>query len=74
MSAVLSSAEQSLLSYITTAPHLPDMPAEFWHALAILRARGIVEFKFGHWVPNPELWQPSSQMDQASRCEAATDQ
>lgn len=72
MASTLSPAEQSVLSYIAQARHLPDMPAEFWHALAILRSRGLVLFRNGHWVPNEDLLPPSAPQAATGRRDPAT--
>lgn len=56
----LTDGERAALALLAQAPHIPDMPVEFWHSLAILRARGIVDFRHGHWFANAELRTPSA--------------
>lgn len=59
MSTTITADQETVLAFIAKAPHLPDMPAEFWHMLANMRAQGLVEFRFGHWVASAERPAPA---------------
>ncbi len=63
MSTTMTADQETVLAFIAKAPHLPDMPAEFWHMLANMRAQGLVEFRFGHWVPSAERPAPKARAE-----------
>lgn len=50
----LTPEEESVLAFVVQARHLPDMPVEFWQALAIMRSKGLIEFRGGHWRPSAD--------------------
>jgi len=58
----LTAQELSALAYLESASPVAEMPNEFWEALALLRKRGLVLFRGGHWValagPIMEMSQP----------------
>ena len=63
MSTTMTADQETVLAFIAKAPHLPDMPAEFWHMLANMRAQGLVEFRFGHWVASAERPAPKARAE-----------